>query len=320
MLDTIGFDSWRSRVAEKNARSEATRPADTPSARWRASIRGAKDHIGRDNVSLVAAGVAFYLFLAVFPAIAALVSLYGLLYDPVDIQRQMSNLAGLLPPAAVSLLEDQLVRMAGAEHTLGVGFALGIALAVWGASRGMKALSSALNITYGVTERRSYVRLNAAAFVVSFGAIVFVIVALGIIIAFPIALHALGLPELSAIERELFRWVPLGVFVMIGLALLYRYAPNRKEAKFRWVSWGSVAAALLWLLVSGIFSLYIAYFGNYNVTYGSLGAAIILMLWFYWSAYAVLLGGELNAAMERRSARNSTPESAHPVAEPRAQD
>jgi membrane protein len=307
-------------VAAKNADRDATRTADTPSAGRKASFLGARDHRGRDNVSLVAAGVAFYLFLAVFPAIAALVSLYGLLYDPVDIQRQMSNLAGLLPPAAVSLLEDQLTRMAGAEHTLGLGFALGIALAVWGASRGMKALSSALNITYGVTERRSYVRLNVAAFVVSFGAIVFVIVALGIIIAFPIALHALGLPDLSGIERELFRWVPLGVFVMIGLALLYRYAPNRKEAKFRWVSWGSVAAALLWLLVSAIFSLYIAYFGNYNATYGSLGAAIILMLWFYWSAYAVLLGGELNAAIERRTARNPTPEPTHPVGEPGVHD
>jgi membrane protein len=306
-------------VVTKNAVRDTTMPVDTPSAGWKAVVIAVKDRTGRDNVSLVAAGVAFYLFLAVFPAIAAMVSLYGLIYDPVDIQQQISSLAGLIPPAAVNLLEDQLMRVAGAQRTLGLGFAIGIALAVWGASRGMKALLSAFDITCGVTERRSYIRLNAAALFYSFCGFVFVLVALGIIVAFPTALRALGLPELSPMETELLRWIPLGVFVMIGLALLYRYAPNR-EVKFRWVSWGSVTAALLWLLASAVFSLYISYFGTYNATYGSLGAAVILMLWFYWSAYAVLLGGELDAELQRRTARDSMSKPTHQVGEPGVQD
>ena len=307
-------------MVTNNAGMETTSPTDTPSAGWKAIFLRVKDQIHRDNVSLVAAGVAFYVFLAVFPAIGALVSLYGLVYDPVAIQQHMSHLAGLIPPEAVSLLENQLTRVAGAQRALGLGFAIGIALTAWGSSRGMKALFAALNITYGVTERRGFIRLNVAGLFFSFCAIAFILAALGIIIAFPIALRALGVPELSPMGTELSRWVPLGVFAMLGLALLYRYAPNREEAKLRWVSWGSVAAALLWLLASALFSLYVSYFGNYNATYGSLGAAIILLLWFYWSAYAVLLGGELNSAIERRTAGDSTPEPTHPVREPGVQN
>jgi membrane protein len=287
-------------VETNNDGSEVTRLTDSPPVRSKNIVLTVKDQAGRDNVSLVAAGVAFYVFLAVFPAIAALVSLYGLLHDPLDIQQHMSSLSGLIPTEALSLLEDQLSRVAEAHYTLGLGFALGIALAVWGASRGMKALITALNIIYGVTERHSLIRFNAIGLFFSVCAIAFVLIALGAIIAFPIAVRALGLPELSPLGTELLRWVPLGVFVLLGLELLYRYAPQRKGAEFRWVSWGSVAAALLWLLASGFFSLYITYFGNYNATYGSLGAAIILLLWFYWSAYAVLLGGVLNARLEQQ--------------------
>ena len=307
-------------MVTENAGREATTSTDIPSAGWRAIILGVKDQIGRDNVSLVAAGVAFYVFLAVFPAIAALVSLYGLLYDPVDIQQQLSNLAGLIPTQVLSLLESQLTRVAGAEHTPGLGFVIGIALTVWGASRGMKALFSALNITYGVRETRGFIRLNAAGLLFSLCAIVFILAALGIIIAFPIALRALGLPEQSPMGTELLRWVPLGIAALLGLALLYRYAPNREQAEFRWVSWGSVAATLLWLLASAIFSQYISHFGIFNATYGSLGAAIILLLWFYLSAYAVLLGGELNSEIERRTEKDSTSEPTQTGAAPGVQN
>jgi len=289
------------RVQTKNGGREVTETTETSPAGWKGILLGVRDEVRRDNVSLVAAGVAFYAFLAVFPAIAALVSLYGLLYDPVDIQRQMLDLTGLIPLQAVELLQDQLSRVANAERTLGVGFALGVALTMWGASRGMKALMTALGTIYGVRERRGFIRFNVVGLFFALCAMVFILIALGVIIAFPLALHALGVPELSPMGTELLRWVPLGVFVMVGLALLYRYAPHRKQAKFRWVSWGSLAAALLWLLASAFFSQYIAYFGNFNATYGSLGAAIILLLWFYLGAYAVLLGGGLNSEIERRS-------------------
>jgi membrane protein len=288
-------------VLTKNAGREATGTTHAPPAGWKGILLGVRDEVRRDNVSLVAAGVAFYVFLAVFPAIAALVSLYGLLYDPADIQRQTLNLTGLIPPQAVELLQDQLSRVAGAERTLGMGFALGIALTMWGASRGMKALMNALGTIYGVTERRNFIRFNVVGFFFALCAMAFILVALGVITVFPIALRALGLPELSPLGTELLRWVPLGIFVMIGLALLYRYAPHRKEARFRWVSWGSLAAALLWLLASAVFSQYVSYFGNFNATYGSLGAAIILLLWFYLGVYAVLLGAGLNSEIERRS-------------------
>ena len=285
----------------ENANREATETTVTPRAHWKGVLFEVRDEVRRDNVSLVAAGVAFYVFLAVFPAIAAVVSLYGLLYDPVDIQRQTLHLIGLIPPQALELLQNQLGRMAGVERVLGPGFALGIALTLWGASRGMKALMTALGTIYGVTERRNFIRFNVVGLFFALCAMAFILVALVVIIAFPIALRALGLPELSSLSTELLRWIPLGVFVMVGLALLYRYAPHRREAKFRWVSWGSFAAAFLWLLASAVFSQYISYFGTFNATYGSLGAAIILLLWFYLGAYAVLLGGALNAGIERRS-------------------
>jgi membrane protein len=293
-------------VETKNGVRDATAPSGSRPVRSKNVLVRVKEQVVSHNVSLVAAGVAFYVFLAVFPAIAALVSLYGLLNDPPDIQRHMSSLVGLMPPQALSLLEDQLSRMAEAQYTLGLGFVLGIALAVWGASRGMKALITALNIIYGVTERRSLIRFNVVSLFFSVCAIAFVLIALGAIIAFPIALRAIGLPAPSPVGAGLLRWIPLGVFVMIGLALLYRFAPQRKNATFRWVSWGSVAAAFLWLVASAAFSLYITYFGTYNATYGSLGAAIILLLWFYLSAYAVLLGGVLNSQMEGHDATNLT--------------
>jgi membrane protein len=282
------------------------RPIQILLAGWKDILLRVKSKIGKDSVSLISAGIAFYAFVAVFPAIATGISLYGLRYDPAEIERQLATLEGFLPPEVLGLLENQLVRVADAEQALGLGMVFGILLTIWSASRGMKALITALNIVYGETERRSFVRFNLVGLFFTFCAIVFGIASLGLIIALPVVLSALGLSHLDPVWANALRWVLLGIVIVLGLGLLYRFAPHRKTAKLHWATWGSVAAALMWLVASILFSLYISHFGDYNATYGSLGAAVILLLWFYVGAYAVLLGGELNSEMEHQTAKDST--------------
>lgn len=263
--------------------------------------------IKRDRLSMVAAGVAYYAFLALFPAIAAAVSIYGMVANPADIQQAMQGMGGVLPGEVVNIISQQMASIASSSGAaLGIGAVVSILLAIWSATKGTKALMEALNITYDEDESRGFIRLNLVALLLTVGAIVGVLVAAAGVIALPAFVGTLGLPEMIATVLQWVRWPILALVVIVGLAFLYRYGPSRAAARFQWVSVGAVAATLLWLLASGLFSYYVANFGAYNKTYGSLAAIVILMLWFYLSAYVILMGAELNAEMERQTARDTT--------------
>lgn len=299
----------QARVAANDGRGrDADTPSEIPKAGWQDILWRTWEEQSRDNVSMLAAGVAYYGLLAIFPAMAALVSLYGLVADVGGIERQTSQLAGLLPPDALSILTDQAHKVASTpSQGLGFGVIFGLLLTLWSASRGTNALVSALNIAYGEEERRGYFMLAGLSLALTLAGLLFIIMTLGMIVAVPAAIAIVGLQDtVVGWAASLARWPILAVAIMAGLAVLYRYAPDRREAKWRWVSWGSAAATLVWLLGSAGFSLYVSHFGSYNETYGSVGAVVVLLLWFNLTSYVVLLGAELNAEIEHQTARDTT--------------
>jgi membrane protein len=230
-----------------------------------------------------------------------------LISDPANVEQQLGNVRGILPQEALGLLEEQVKALASqSEGALSLGLIAGIFFSIWSAAKGTKGIITALNITYDEEESRSFFKLNGIALLLTIGALVFVLLALGLIVAVPIILDSIGLPSTWQWVARYLRWPALAIMVMLLLAALYRYAPDRDEPRWEWVSWGAVLSTFLWIFGSLLFSYYVANFGNYNKTYGSVGAVIILLMWFYLSAYVVLLGAELNAEMEHQTEKDTT--------------
>jgi len=290
----------------------ADRPTDIPKLGWKDILWRTWEEQGKDNISMVAAGVAYYALLAIFPAVAALVSIYGLVADPAGVERQVDNLAGLLPPDALQIIRDQAHSVATAPpQGLGFGVLFGLLLTLWSASRGTNSLITALNIAYGEEERRGFIKLAFVSLALTLAGLLFLVVTLGLIVAVPAAINLLGLKDTPiGWVASLARWPILAVAIVIALAALYRYAPDRREPKWRWVSWGSGVATLLWIIASVGFSIYVSNFGSYNETYGSVGAVVVLLLWFNLTSYVILMGAELNAEIEHQTARDTTDEDA----------
>jgi membrane protein len=316
-----------SRSARRRAMAEdgagrgraAGRPSDIPKAGWRDILLRVWREQSEDNISMIAAGVAFYMLLALFPTLAAMVSIYGLVADPAEIERQFGMVSSVLPQEATDILLGQMRQVAGASGgALQLSVLVSLALTLWSASRGMNALINALNITYDERETRGFIKLNLIALGLTLGGIVFLILTLVLVAGLPAVFNALGLggPVVQAVS--LARWPLLAVAGIIGLAVLYRYAPDRQEPRWRWVSWGAILATLLWLLGSIAFSVYVGNFSNYNETYGSVGAVVILLLWLNLTAYVVLLGAELNAEMEHQTAQDTTTGGDQPIGHRRA--
>ncbi|HYG86227.1 MAG TPA: YihY/virulence factor BrkB family protein [Azospirillum sp.] len=298
-------DRVRGRAADK--------PKEIPAKGWKDILWRVWDKQSRDNISMIAAGVAYYAILALFPAIAAAVSIYGLVADPGTVERQFDTLAGFLPGEALNILKGQANMVASTPRGgLTFGVVLGLLFTLWSASRGINALITALNITYEEQETRGFVALAITSMLMTGGAILFLIVTLTAVVVVPAILNLIPLGPLKWVV-SLVRWPILAGAILLALAVLYRYAPCRAKPKWRWVSWGSVVAGGLWLLGSIGFSIYVANFGNYNETYGSVGAVVILLLWLNLTAYAILLGAELNAEMEHQTARDTTVEPDQPM-------
>jgi membrane protein len=286
---------------------QADRPSDIPKQGWLDIGKRVWDDISAYEVSVVSAGVAFNLFFALFPALAAAISLYGLVSDPATVEHQLAVMGGVLPGDVTKLIGDQLHGLARAsEGTLGVSLALSLLIALWGATRGIKGMMSGLNIVYQEEERRGFFRYNLTALALTLAAILFGILSLVMVAAVPALLRFLPVDEGIQSLLSFLRWPLLAVFLLFGLAVTYRYAPSRDQPHWRWVSWGAVVAAALWLIGSGLFSLYAAKFGNYNKTYGSMAAVAVTLLWFQLSSFVVLLGGLINAEMEHQTARDTT--------------
>ncbi|MFA5516629.1 MAG: YihY/virulence factor BrkB family protein [Desulfuromonadales bacterium] len=293
---------------------QARKPGEIPKQGWRDVVLRVKDEQKRDNLSVVAAGVAFYSLLAIFPALAAAVSIYGLVADPAQLQQQLQSLSQMLPQQAYQILDQQLsslVRQSG--QALGLGVALGILVALWSANKGMKALITSLNITYNEKEKRGFFKLNGLALLLTFGAIVFFLISMALIVIVPALLGNIGLPSFIHGLVNYLRWPLLAFFVIVALAVLYHMGPSRDRPRWQWVSWGAIIGATLWIVASILFSVYVANFGSYNKTYGSMGAVIILLMWFFLTAYAVLIGAEFNAEMEHQTRRDTTRGEARPM-------
>ena len=275
--------------------------------------RGRKDillriyaNVSKHRVLALAAGMTYYSILAIFPAIAALVAMYGFFSDPTTIAKHLDQLGGFLPGGAIDIAREQLTRVAAkGSQTLGLTFLVGLATSLWSANAAMKSLFDTMNIVHGENEKRGFVKLNAISLGFTIGGVLFVLGALGSIVVVPVILNYVGLSGAGDLLLRIGRWPAMYLVLTLALAVIYRYGPSRESARWRWITWGSASAALLWLAVSGLFSWYAANFGKFNETYGSLGAVIGFMTWLWISAVIVLLGAEIDAEMEHPTSRDT---------------
>jgi membrane protein len=280
--------------------AESKRDKDKIRATPKEFLFGIYKDIGTHRVIALAAGVSFYSILALFPAIAALVSLYGLFTNPAAISEHLDSLSTVLPGGAMQVIGDELNRLvAQGSGKLGVTFLIGLATALWSANAGIKSLMDALNLVYDAPEQRAVIKLNAISLAFTAGMIAFVLLALAGMIVLPIMLEYLGVNFDHVMK--IARWPLLLVVAAVGLALLYRFGPSPHGAQWKWISWGSAFAAVAWLTVSLLFTWYAANFGSYNKTYGSLGAVIGFMIWIWISNIVVLLGAEIDANLEKKT-------------------
>ena len=270
-------------------------------------LSGTYARINRDRILANAAGVVFYGLLAIFPAITALVSSYGLLADPSTISNNLHSIALLLPGESFTVVQDEIERvLAKGNSSLSLAFGVGLLLAIWSANAGVKAVIDALNVAYEEREQRSFIRLNLVSLAFTVGGIAALLLMVGAVVAFPLALNHLGLAPESKLIVALARWPLLFIILLIALAILYRVAPSRDAPRWEWLSIGAVTADVLWIAGSALLSWYLSEFANYNATYGSLGAAIGLMMWMWMSAIVIMFGAELNSEIERQTLRDTT--------------
>ena len=270
---------------------------------WKRVLLNTWDEINRDRVPAVAAGVVFFALLAIFPTITAFVSLYGLFAKPTTVSDHLSLLSNIMPGDGLDIIRDQVIRIVTkSDGKLSVAFVAGTAVALWSANAGMKAMMDALNVAEHRVESRGFIRLNAVSLTFTLGAILFLLMAVGAVVAFPLVMSAFGLADVTSVATWLLRWPVLLALVLLGLSVLYGFGPSRHTAHWRLITPGSLSAAFLWLAGSAALSFYLSNFADYNATYGSLGAAIGLMMWMWLSALSVLIGAELDSEIDKATA------------------
>lgn len=301
---------------EQGRGRSADNPSDIPARGWWDIASRVARRLGPDNVSLVSGGLAMYTLLSVFPALTALVSVYGMFATPADALRNLKSFSGVLPPGTWNIFNEQLQTLFRQDHgLLTTGAAIGVVVSLWSASSAMSALMSATNIAYAEREKRGFIWLSLLAILFTVGAVVgfLVMIALGVVV--PAALQALGTSQPVAIVVAVVRFALLWMMAVLGLAAVYRYAPARERARWRWVTWGSAIAATLWIIASGLFAFYVRRFGSYGKTYGPLGDFVVLLMWFYISGFIVVLGAEINSEAERQTRKDTTVSGGAPMGE-----
>jgi membrane protein len=285
----------------------AVAPWQIPWKGWKDILLRTWHEMNEDRLLAVAAGVVFYGLLALFPAITALVSCYALLADASTVNQHLASLGAMLPGGAMDIVKEQVDRvLSKGDIKLGTAFAFSFLLALWSANGGMKAMIDALNVAYEEKEERGFFRLNAVSLTFTVGGIGAVLIAIGAIVALPMVLSAIGLSAVTDAIIRYGRWPLLFVLTLLALAVLYRYAPSRRAPQWKWITPGSLFASVAWLAGSALLSFYLANYAHYDATYGSLGAAIGLMMWMWMSTIVILLGAELNAEIEHQTAEDTT--------------
>lgn len=296
---------------------QAEQPREIPKRGWMDVGKRVIAEVKADHVPVIAAGVAFYAWIALIPALIAMIMVYGLVASPDTVTQQIEQLTQSLSQSTAQVIQDP-IKAATNAGGLSVGLLLSLAGVLWSASGGMDGLIKGINIAYD-EETRSFPKRRGLALLLTLGAIVGVILVFTLITVVPVLLQSLGLGPIVEIAIQVGRWLALLILVMVGLGILYKLAPNRDNPAFKWVSWGAVIAAVLWLLGSAAFSLYVSNFGSYNKTYGALAGVIVLNLWLFLSAFIVLLGAEINSEMEAQTRADTTVGEEQPMGEREAQ-
>jgi membrane protein len=300
------------RARESGRGRHASTPSQIPPRGWKDILLRVYKNVGEDRIILVAAGVTFYSLLAIFPAIAALVALYGLFADPANIASHLDAASGVLPGGALDVIRDQMNLVVSQGHAkLGLAFIIGFVVSLWSANAGMKSIFDALNLVYDEPEERGFIKVNLLSLVFTMAAIIFVLLAIGCIVALPAAFGSTGVGGAMALVAKIARWPILLMVIGLALVAIYRYGPSRSKPKWRWITWGSAFAAVGWIVVSILFSVYTTNFSDYNKTYGSLGAIIAFMFWLWLATTVILMGAEIDAEMEHQTVRDTT-EGHHP--------
>lgn len=276
------------------------KPSEISASGWKKIALRVKDEIGENNVSIVSAGVAFFAFLAVFPAIGALVSIYGIAMNPESIQQQLDTISTVMPDQALEIIQKQLEALVSTSGSaLGWSMALGILLSLWSANKGTKSLFTGVDIAYGTRDDRGFIKQNALTLLFTLAAVILIIISMAVIVVFPAMVGYFGLP--SGIETLIGygRWIILAAVVIFFLSAIYKYAPAKATSKFKWVLPGALLATILWLIASWGFSFYVKNFGSYGEVYGSISAVVVLLLWLFLTSFIILIGAELNSEIEK---------------------
>lgn len=294
-------------TATINRGRQAETPKEIPVVGWKDTLWRVKDEIGKDRISLISAAMAYYALFAFVPAISSIVLIYAWVSDPAEISNHINKVSGFLPSEMQEMLKSQLGALASkASSTLGFGAISTLLLALWSASKGSKAVMEALNIIYKEKKERGFIKENLLALGMTFLAAMLGIIAISVIVGVPAAAKLIGFPDSMEILITASSWLLLLALFSFFLAFAYRFGPNREKAQWKWVSPGAIIAAVLWAIASALFSWYATEFGNFNKTYGSLGAIIVLMTWFYISSFVILIGGEVNAELEHQTKKDTT--------------
>jgi membrane protein len=295
---------------------QARVPYHIDRAGWLDIARRIFNSIGEKNLSILAAGVAFYCLLAIFPALTAIVTTYALLADPQTVADHLARAESFLPADVLDIFTQQLTALsARPADGLSIQLIAGLLFAVWSAHKGVDALVRAIGVAYQEPETRGFIHLNLVTYLMTLAAVLFVVILLILLVVLPSITALFSLPDWWNTFVPLVRWLVFIGVVSLAIAALYRFAPPRSPAQWKWLSTGAVVATLLWLIGSGLFSFYVSRFGSYNETYGALGAIVVLLLWLFISSYAVILGAVLNAEMEHQTLRDTTQGPAMPMGE-----
>ena len=295
---------------------EARWPTQIPGAGWLDIGWRVYERTVRDQLYLIAAGVAFFAVLALFPAITALVAIGGLIMSEDQIIAQITDYRGIVPDDVLNIISDQANAVAGThDDFLEFAIVVGLLFALWSSSRGVSALVAGLNVVYAEEETRSIIWLNVRVLVLTLLLIFGFLVGLVVIVAIPVFTSIVYLGGLGEALARYGRWVILGGMTILGLGVLFRYGPDRSNARWSWLSAGTVFATLGWLVASYGFNLYVSGFANYNESFGALGGVMVLLMWLWISAFVVLIGGEINAEMEHQTRRDTTTGPEKPMGE-----
>lgn len=293
---------------------EAESPKQIPIKGWKDTLVRVKHGLKDDRISLVSAAMAYYALFSFIPALTSVVLIYAWVSDPAEISQHLSSVSQFMPAELLEILKSQLSTLASsASSSLGIGAIFSLLISLWAASKISKTVMEAMNIIYDEKDDRGFFKLNGMALALTLLGVLLSIVAIGVIVGIPAVTNLFNFPPLIETAATVGSWLILLFIFSLFLAVIYRFGPNRNQAKWRWVSWGAIIASVLWAITSLLFSWYAKEFGNFNKTYGSLAAVIVLMTWFYLSSFVILLGGEINAELEHQTKKDSTKGPAKPM-------